>query len=255
MNRLGLDEYAHLDSPIHRWEIRAKLVGLIALIFAFSVGQVLLLIPVMVGLTVGLFLLSRLPLSYLIKRLKAPGYFLLLMVIVLPFASGSTVLWTLGPLSIKQEGLTNLLLIVSRFICIITVSLILFGSAPFLETIKAMRALGLPPILADMMLLTYRYLFEISEQLTTMRTAIRLRGFRVMTLSYCNLSVLAALIGSLLIRSYEQSERVYQAMILRGYGQGIIATDTFHTNPFDMFLTTLTLCFAAGFVGLNLWLG
>ena len=33
--KLGLDQYANLDSPIHRWEQRSKLVALIALIFAF----------------------------------------------------------------------------------------------------------------------------------------------------------------------------------------------------------------------------
>ena len=34
----------------------------------------------------------------------------------------------------------------------------------------------------------------------------------------------AMLAGNLLIRSYEQSERVYKAMRLRGYGYGVVST-------------------------------
>ncbi|MGL6283509.1 MAG: CbiQ family ECF transporter T component, partial [Microcoleaceae cyanobacterium] len=34
-----------------------------------------------------------------------------------------------------------------------------------------------------------------------------------------NLEIYATLVGNLLIRSYEQSHRIYQAMQLRGYGQ------------------------------------
>ncbi|NJO19990.1 MAG: hypothetical protein HC838_07910, partial [Spirulinaceae cyanobacterium RM2_2_10] len=40
-----------------------------------------------------------------------------------------------------------------------------------------------------------------------------------------NLQRLASLAGSLLVRSYERSQHVYQAMILRGYGQGPGARD------------------------------
>ena len=31
-----IDEYSHLISPLHRWELRCKLVGFLLLIFAFS---------------------------------------------------------------------------------------------------------------------------------------------------------------------------------------------------------------------------
>lgn len=41
-----------------------------------------------------------------------------------------------------------------------------------------MRALGLPAVLADMTLLSYRYIYEIGDDLETMETAMGLRGFR-----------------------------------------------------------------------------
>ena len=252
--KFGLDEYAHLDSSLHRWDPRYKLVGLLVLVFAFSAIRELRLVPLMFVITFGLFWLSRLPNSYLMTRLKLPGFFLLALVLILPFVSGQTELFRVGPLALRLEGIINTVLIASRFVCIITVSLILFGTAPFLTSIKAMRALKLPDILADMVLLTYRYLFEISDHLSTMRTAIRMRGFDSHDFSRRNLNILASLVGSLLVRSYEQSERVYKAMVLRGYGTGVIAPDAFQARVFDAVLAGIVIVLAVGILMAQAWL-
>lgn len=237
MKQLGLDRYATLNSPIHRWESRTKLVGLLVLIFAFSAIQDWRLLPAMYGITAGLFFWSKLPLPYLLGRLRLPGYFIATLVLLLPFVSGSTELWRLGPLAIRQEGIGNAVVIASRFICIITVTLVLFGTAPFLTSIKALRSLGVPDILADMILLTYRYLFEMADTLAAMRTAIRLRGFDGSKFNRKNLNTLAALIGSLLVRSYEQAEQVYKAMVLRGYGTGRVAASQMRIRTGDLLLS------------------
>lgn len=255
MEQLGLDQYAHLRSPIHRWESRAKLIGLVVLIFAFSAVRDVRLLPAMYGVTALLFALSRLPGSYLLGRLKLPGYFLLFLVLLLPFVSGETVLWQLGPLALRWEGILNAVIIASRFLCIITVTLVLFGTSPFLTSIKAMRSLGLPPILADMILLTYRYLFEMADMLATMRTAIRVRGFDGSQLNRRSLSTLASLVGSLLVRSYEQAEQVYNAMILRGYGADRAAAYEHRTGTYDMVLCGAAISVAVIFVVAQFFLG
>lgn len=246
--KLGLDEYAHLDSPLHRWEPKYKLVGLAVLIFAFSFVQDLRLLPAMLAVSLTLYIVSRLPLSYLLTRLRAPGFFLLIMAVLLPFLAGRTVILRIGPLALRQEGCLNLLLIVAKFVSILTVGLVLFGTAPFLTTIKAMRALGLPPILADMTLFSYRYIYEIGDDLETMEKAMGLRGFRARRLGGRTLSVLASLAGSILVRSYEQSERVYKAMVLRGYGRSPHAQEAFEAKPCDAIALCVALLVAAGFV-------
>jgi cobalt/nickel transport system permease protein len=216
--KFALDEYAHLDSPIHRWQPKYKLIGLIALIFAFSSVKDWHLIPAMLIVTGILYALSKLPLSFLWKRLRYPSLVLLGIVVFLPFVSGKTVILQLGFLSLRQEGCLASLLIISRFLAIMTTGFVLFGTNSFLTTIKAMRGLGLSPIIADIILLSYRYLFELSRQLTMMQRASKLRGFEPRKLSKRNLSVYAAITGSLLVRSYEDSKQIYKAMQLRGYG-------------------------------------
>lgn len=217
--KLGLDEYAHLDSPLHRWEPRSKLLGLSSLILAYTfVEDWRLLLPT-VAITVVIYWLSQLPFSFWLQRIRYPGVFLLGIVLILPFASGETVWLHLGPIALYAEGVQGMILIASRFLAIVTLALVLFGTGSFLSTVEAMRSLGLSPILADMMLLFYRYLFEIGDRLKTMQMAMRLRGFQPQKLSPRNLTLLASLAGTLLIRSYEQSEQVYRAMLLRGYGR------------------------------------
>jgi len=217
--KFGLDQYAYLNSPIHRWQPQSKLIGLGTLTIAFAGIEHLILVPVMLAVTGIIYWLSNLPASFWQHRLRYPGFFLVGVVFFLPFLSGETTIWQLGFLTLRQEGCLAMLLIASRFMAIMTTCLVLFGTCSFLTTIKAMRSLGLSPILADMTLLSYRYIFELGQQLATMRTAMRLRGFKPRHLTRRNLQIFASLAGTLLVRSYEQSQQVYNAMCLRGYGR------------------------------------
>ena len=256
----GLDAYAHLDSPIHRWEPRCKLVALLTLIFAFSFVQRLSLLPVMVLVTLTLYKVSKLPASFLLTRLRYPGFFLAAIALLLPLTVGSTVIFEMGFLAVRQEGLLSVVLVATRFLCILAVSLTIFGTAPFLSQIKAMRSLGLPAILADMTLLSYRYLEQFADDLVRMKRAMQLRGFRATKLNRRNLKVLASLVGTLLVQSYEQSEQVYQAMILRGYGHTPpLRPDhrkaKFSTSTGDAMALGITFLVAVGLVTAEIILG
>ena len=244
--KLAIDRYAYLKSPIHRWSAKYKLVGLLGLIFAFSFIRSLVLLPIIIGVTIIIFSLSRLPLSYLISRLRYPGYFILAVVCLLPFVAGNTIIWQWGWLSLKLEGCQETLLIVVRFFCILTVSLVLFGTSTILNSIKSLRDLGLPQVILDMTLLTYRYLEELGEMLKTMQRAMKLRGFNPHIFNCRQLEMLTHLIGSLIVRSYERSTRIYQAMILRGYGYKIpqknqIKRQITHPKTYDILATVIAL--------------
>lgn len=252
--RLGLDEHAQADSPLHRWEPRCKLVGLMSLIFAFSYVQDLRLLPVMLAVTAVLFAFSGLPLSFLSRRLRAPGAFLMIAALILPFYSGSTVLWRIGPLALRQEGCLQAVSLVARFVSILTTGLLLFGTGPFLTSVKAMRALGLPSLLADMTLFSYRYIYVIGDDLQTMETAMGLRGFRLRRPSGRALTTLASLAGSILVRSYERSERVHKAMVLRGYGQASRPRWESAISAYDVIALVAVLILAAGFVAMETFL-
>jgi cobalt/nickel transport system permease protein len=227
--KLLLDEYAYLNSCIHSWQSKPKFIALVSLIFAFAFIQKLALLPLIILLTSVLYYLSKLPIKFLLSRLRYPGIFILAVVILLPFLAGKTVIFNWGFLQLKQEGCLLVFLIVTRFVCILTTSLVLFGTAPFFTTLKTLRQLGLSPIISDMMLLTYRYLEELGDRLITMQRALQLKGFHPHNLSRRNLKIIASLMGSLLVRSYDDSKLVYQAMILRGYGHQPLTQKNYRT--------------------------
>lgn len=215
-----IDEFARLKSPIHQWEPRCKLIGLLAIAFAFATVKTLWLVPWMLIVTLLLYVASRLPIDFWTNRIRYPGGMLLAIVLLLPLISGETIWWQWGILSVRQEGVMAMLLIVGRFLSIVTISLIWLGTAPFVVTVRSMWAIGLPLILTDLLLLSYRYVFELSASLAQTQQAMRLRGFSLKR-PRRDWPRIAALIGTLLIRSYEQAESVYQAMRLRGYGQPV----------------------------------
>lgn len=247
--KLGIvDEYSDLGSLLHRWEPRCKLIGLMVLIFAFSFIRDLRMLLAMVVVTITIYIISKLPVSFILRRLRYPSFFLLVVVLILPFVSGQTIVMSIGPLDLRQEGLIAVLLIATRFLSILTIGLILFGTAPLLTTIKAMRALGLPAILADMVLLSFRYLHEIGSDLQKMQISMSLRGFNKRRFSTRALSIAAWLGGSILVRSYERSEWVYKAMILRGYGHAPPPRGEFQTHSRDVITLGVFLLTAAGFI-------
>jgi cobalt/nickel transport system permease protein len=219
-----------------------------ALIFAFSFVGNLSILPAMVAVTAALFVFSKLPVSFMLTRLRYPGFFILAVILILPFLSGHTVILSMGPLDLRQEGLVSVLSIATRFLSILTIGLVLFGTTPVLTTIKSMRALGLPSILADMAFLFFRYLFEISNDLRRMQMGMKLRGLSVRRFSFHGLRMLAWLGGSILVRSYERADRVYKAMILRGYGHEGGSQYDLRASSRDLIALGVILMIAGGFV-------
>ena len=241
-----IDAYAGLKSPVHRWVTPLKMVGLLALIIAFASIQDWRSLPAVLILTVIIYSLTRIPWSVLRQRLTVPGYVIAAIVIFLPFISGSTVLAAWGPLTVRAEGLALAALIAGRLAAIVTLAFVMFGTDAFIRSISALRTLRFPDIMADMVLLTYRYLYEIGGMFSQMQTSARLRGFEGGLFSLGNVGTLAALVGHLFIRSYEKSERVYRAMVLRGYGVGGVRRDQFVFATADYWKTAV--CVVAAIV-------
>lgn len=253
--RLGIDEYTKLESPLHRWDPRYKLIGLIVLVFAFSFVHDLRMLLAIAIVTVSIYVISKLPFSFMAKRLRYPSIFLVVLVLTLPFLAGEIIVLNLGPLAVRQEGLLSALLIATRFVCIVTIGIILISTTPLLTNIKAMRALGLPAIMADMALLAFRYLQEIGQDLHQMQTSMRLRGFHARRFSIRALRILAWLSGSLLVYSYERSETIYKAMILRGYGYGPSPRSEFQSCTRDTVVLVAIILVAAGIIAGDVILG
>lgn len=237
---------AESGSLFGRWETRFKLPGLIILVFSFSLVQDLRLLPLLLLIATIIYRLSALPFTYLVSRVRLPGFFLLAMAVILPFWSGQTILWQFGPLALRLEGCISLLLITVKFIAIFMVVVALFATTPLPLLTRTMRALGIPWLLTDLLLFSYRYIFQLSSDLRRTHTAAHLRGFK--GISLLSLKTMANVTGSLLVRSHQQAERVFQAMTLRGYGNGDQALPEFRPVVADYLLLAAAVLLSAAIV-------
>lgn len=222
----ALDSYLPGDSPVHRFDPRVKLVLSLLLILtivltpdrawvAFALlGLVLLSTTVLSRL--GLGVIQRrsavaLPfaLAALTVVLSTPGPVLL----ILPFPG--------GPWTVTTTGLFRFGFIVMRSYLSVQAAVLLAATTPFTDLLWAMRALRIPRVLVAVGSFLYRYLFVLADEAQRMMRAREARsaapdGRGGRSLAW-RARVTGGMAGSLFIRSYERGERIYAAMVARGY--------------------------------------
>jgi cobalt/nickel transport system permease protein len=194
---------------------RLRIVSVLVLAFTFSALRGPTALALMVVVTMALLRLSRTSFAQLLHALRFPGLVVAALVAALPFTTGDTSIATVGPLSLRAEGLAAATGIALRFLSIFTLIIVFLGALPVTHLIAALRSLGLPALLVDMALLTLRHIEDLRHDLARMQTAMRLRGGNRWLGRFRSTGWLLA---SLLLRSHARSERVYHAMILRGHG-------------------------------------
>ena len=101
-------------------------------------------------------------------------------------------------------------------------------------------------------MLTYRYVFLIVEELSRIRTALRVRGFRAKTDAHTYRTI-GQVAGTLLVRSHERAERVEQAMRSRGFDGEFRSLHEFRTQPADVLAFSLIVGYAALVLAWDLW--
>jgi len=219
------ERYLPGSSAIHAMDARVKLPAALAYIFAVTLTPVghwaalgLLALPLVAALA-----LSRLS-PLLVARRSALALPFVLAAAPLMFTKEGEALFSVPLLgwTASQEGLEAVLSILAKSWLSVVAAVILTATTPAAELLRAMRTLGLPRVMVATVSFMYRYLFVIGEEaLRLMRArdsrSARLPGQKVGSRLGWRAKVLGHMVGSLFLRTYERSERVYAAMQARGY--------------------------------------
>jgi len=232
---IDIDEKAQLQSILHRMDIRLKIVSILISALIISSCRTAGAAASSVLFAVMLTLISGIPLKYYIKKTYLPLVFLIPLFLFLPLSSGGEKLYSLEFVSLYKEGLLLSVIISLKVIAIIILINIMLSTASLRDMTAALRSLKVPDKMLNIILFTYRYFFVFFEDLRKMRVALTLRGSGNRS-SLKSLRTSANLAGSILVRSYEQTERIYRAMLLRGYNGRIISDITFSAGVFDVIL-------------------
>ena len=163
---------------------------------------------------------SGLPPAFAVRRLIQVNIFFLFLWLLLPlsFNSGSAHEGALhvGPLRLSLSGATLALLITLKGNAIVAALLALTGSSRVAENGHALLSLGVPEKLVALLLLTHANLERMADEYQRVFQAAKLRGF-VPATSLTAYGTYARLIGLLLVRAWQRSQRVEMAMRLRGF--------------------------------------
>ena len=218
------DHYQAHSSLIHRLDPRVKV--LLALLFILSMallpdgawGAYLLSWLLVICLSVA----AGIQPWFIIKRSFLILPFLLAAVTVI-FTLPGQILWT-GPfgLAISDAGLIRFLSILLRSWTSLQMAILLTATTRFPDILHALRHLKVPAILVSILSFMYRYLFVMADEATRLLRArasrsAQLPGQRSGRSLWWRAKVAGNLVGQLFIRSIERSDRVYLAMVARGY--------------------------------------
>ncbi|MDO9108738.1 MAG: cobalt ECF transporter T component CbiQ [Coriobacteriia bacterium] len=213
-----LDQLAYADTPIHAIDPRAKvLTTIVFLVCVVSFGkyEVLGMLPFAIY---PLFLAADadLPFGFLGSKLLAVAPFAVVIGMFNPLLDRDVVVQIAG-IGISG-GWVSFISILLRFALTTMAALVLIATTSFTGICMALEKLGMPDVLATQLLLLYRYIFVLGEETMRMARARALRSFGERGMGW---RIYSQMLGSLLLRTYARAERIYQAMLSRGFDGSI----------------------------------
>ncbi|MDP8952113.1 MAG: cobalt ECF transporter T component CbiQ [Actinomycetota bacterium] len=223
-NRLGdVEAVAAKDSPVHRLDPRVKIVGLIGLVVV-SVSLppgAWLAFGALAAVLVGLVVAARLHPLHVLRRMSVEVPFLLAAAI-LPFTA--------------EDGLVLGATVGLKITIGVLAMVILSSTTTFPRLLRGFELLKTPRLVVVIVAFMWRYLHVLADEVSRMKRARAARGYSAGWFWQSATST-GALISTLFVRSLERGERVYLAMLSRGYSGSMPATavERLALRPTDVF--------------------
>lgn len=223
-----MDDLAAMDSPIHRLNPTAKLITtIIYIIITVSFHKYDLSgIIIMVLWPVFLFQLSGIPVRTCFYKLRIVLPLVMAVGLFNPIYD-RTILVRLGTVGISGGVISMITLMLKGVFCLMA-SFLLIATTSIDSLCQSLRKLHVPGVLVTLLLLTFRYVGVMTEELAVMTEAYQLRAPGQKGI---HISAWGSFLGQLLLRSMDRAQELYSSMQLRGYH------DHFHYAPSKPFRT------------------
>jgi cobalt/nickel transport system permease protein len=237
-------------SPLHRAPPQCKIAA--SLLFVLAVvatpREAVWAYGLYALLLAGLARVAGVPLPLLARRLVIELPFLLFAVLLPVVGQGERVEVLGVPLA--REGLWAAWNILVKGTLGVTASLLVAAATPVPELLRGLERLRLPRAFTTVAGFMVRYADVIADELRRMRVARLSRGYDPRWIWQAR--AVAATAGALFIRSYERGERVYLAMVSRGYAGSMPVLDELAASR-RQWLAALTVPATAALVAAAAW--
>ncbi|MBO4416299.1 MAG: cobalt ECF transporter T component CbiQ [Lachnospiraceae bacterium] len=209
-----MDELTEMSSPIHNIHPLAKLVVTIVFIFTtasfskydFSGLIIMIIYPAL------MFSFARIPVRLCFYKLRWILPLILAVGIFNPIFDRTPVM-RLGSIIVSGGVVSMITLMIKGILCIMA-SFILAATTSMDAICAALRKLHIPGMLVTLLLLTYRYISLMLDEVSVMTTAYRLRAPGQKGI---HISAWGSFLGQILLRSMDRAQELYANMLLRGF--------------------------------------
>jgi cobalt/nickel transport system permease protein len=244
------EQFSTGESFVHGLDPRIRIV--VAILFAVLVAVSSSLLALFAALAMSLFLLmlARLSARKVFYRLLLVNGLILFLWLLIPFTFKGEALFTIGPLIGTREGVLYASRITLKCNAILLAMITLLATIPIFTLGHAMSQLHFPDKIIHLFLFTYRYIHVISQEYQRLVNAMKIRGFIPRTNLHTYKSY-AYLVGMLLVKSYDRAERVYKAMLCRGFSGKYYTLSQFSVKRGDIVYLSLMLAAILGLVVLQ----
>ncbi|WP_415713736.1 cobalt ECF transporter T component CbiQ [Maridesulfovibrio sp.] len=244
------EPFAYGNSIIHSMHPGFRLAC--AFIFSLAGALVTDITPACCVLLAGVIyaLSALLSFKLLLKRLVVINFFILFLWIFLPFSRPGTPLFNIGPFTATLEGIIYTAVITLKSNGIILAVTALIATMPVQTLGAGMQTLKFPDKLCRLLLFSWRYVHVMIMEYTRMRRAAAMRGFTPRS-SARTYRTYAWLMGMLLVRSLDRAERVWQAMLCRGFTGTFHSLTAYRISRKDLALLAVTMGFIVLFIFLE----
>jgi len=204
------------NTAVHRLDPRARVV--VTLLFALLVALSSRYVVLALSLGAGMFLacLARIPGRPIAKRLLRLNVFMAVILLLVPITSPGETMFRILSLPFSRDGIHFAAGITLKANAIVLVFTSLLGTVEPSSLGHAFHHLRMPTKLTHLFMFTLRYLDVLHHEYVMLLRAMKARAFRP-RMSLHTYRTYGYLMGMLLVRSLERSERIMEAMKCRGF--------------------------------------
>ncbi len=202
--------------PIDRVDPRARVLAAAAFSIVVALAGRLPTLAAALAVAGMAAAMSGLGLGGALRRLVPLNVFMLLVLVVVPVTAQGEPLAAVGPLVATRQGLRLALAVALKGNAVVLALAALLGTLDIAALGHALHHLYVPDKLTHLLLFTVRYVAVLERERGRLGAAMKLRGFRPRVNRH-TWRTYGHLVGMLLVRSLDRSERVKNAMKCRGF--------------------------------------
>ncbi|MFS0887234.1 cobalt ECF transporter T component CbiQ [Peribacillus frigoritolerans] len=226
---LLIDKYAYFNGLKDVHPLEKMVFALSLLLFSLTVRDMAVSLITFTVMSSLIIFAAKIPLSYYLKLLLLPGFFILsgTITILFSFTSKFTSIsniwwsWKIGnwQIFISDDSFGTVANLITVVFCSISCLYFLTLTTPITVILSVLRKLKVPSLLVDLIELTYRFIFIFLD------TALAIHQSQASRLGYGSfrkgIRSLGLLISSLFLGVLQRSGQLTMAMNARGYQENL----------------------------------